>query len=118
MSAKLKQLQQKDKILESEIIELSNKVKSFQRTLNKLHKERNIIKSSIDNLTKDFVVSEHALIRYFERVKGYDLNEISKDILSISNLEATYEALGNGKYSNKDLQCKLIIKDKVVVTIE
>ena len=118
MSAKLKQLQQKEKMLDNEIIELSAKVQDFQRTLNKIHKEKSIIKSSIDNMTKEFIVSEHALVRYFERVKGFNLEEVSKDILSMPNLEATYEALGNGKFSNKDLQCKLIIKDKVVVTIE
>ncbi len=42
-------------------------------------------------------VSDHAIIRYFERVLGLDLAEI-RDELSSDKINCMYSTLGDGKY--------------------
>lgn len=64
---------------------------------------------------KEPIVSEHALLRYLERVRGVDLNEIRQQILG----EGTSESIAfarNGRIKKRDVT--LIVKDCVVVTVE
>jgi chromosome segregation ATPase len=87
--------------------------------------EHNSMKSSIQSL-KDQIqnfenknnkprVSEHAIIRYFERVKGYNLEEIEKEILSEEVLTLVDKLGGTGGYPNKDFQ--VFMKNYTVTTI-
>lgn len=67
------------------------------------------------NTAKDPVVSEHALLRYIERIYGIDLKEIEDQILTPCNIKAI-KTLGNGKYP---LQSggKAVVKGGTVVSI-
>ena len=64
---------------------------------------------------KEPVVTEHALLRYFERVYKVDLEEIKNEILS-DDVKAFINKFQSGKIPAKG--CRLIVKDRVVVTIE
>jgi predicted nuclease with TOPRIM domain len=112
----LKALQIKEKNLDSEeLVLLQEKVK-IQEQLNKVSQKKASIKKQIENLTKDFTVSEHALLRYIEKTYNINLNDISNNILKNESLEK-YDFFGNGEYPlNKGL--KAVIKDKVIVTIK
>lgn len=64
---------------------------------------------------KDPIVSEHALLRYLERVEGVDLDVIRQRILG-DGTAASISFARTGRIKKKDVT--LIIKDSVVVTVE
>jgi chromosome segregation ATPase len=64
---------------------------------------------------KDVIVTEHAILRYIERVYGIDLEEIRERMLA-GGVRETIENFGSGK-----IPCeggRLIVKDRVVMTVE
>lgn len=60
------------------------------------------------------LVSEHALLRYMERVMKIDLSQLEKEILTDSVL-TQQAALGDGEYPSSGFSVK--IRDSVVVTV-
>ena len=94
-------------------IELSNKKKDYELKRKNFFK----LKEEIKKLEKksNIRVSEHAVIRYFERVKGYNISDIEKEILSEDVLDLVKTLGGNGKYPNKDYQ--VVMKNHTVTTI-
>lgn len=74
------------------------------------------LKQQIEKMEgKSIIVSEHALLRYFERVLGYDLDAITKGLLT-DEATAMINAMPNGKIPS--VGCRLVVSDGVVVTIE
>lgn len=112
----LKALQQKQKDLSNQKLELLRKQVELQTQINTVSNKERQIEKQISELTKDFTVSEHALIRYCEKKYNINLNEISKEILDSESLHK-YNTLGNGEYPLKD-GLKMIVKDKIIVTIK
>ncbi len=102
----------KEKIAEIEVkkSELEDQIRAYKGMISTFEKQIHSLRNP-DTLR----VSEHALVRYFERVEGFDLNKIRDKILSpyIVNMVNT---LGNtGTYPLDEY--RLVIKDKVVTTI-
>ena len=60
-------------------------------------------------------VSEHAMLRYIERVLGIDLKEIERRILT-DEVKEQYKIVGNGRFPIND-EFRALIRDNVVVTI-
>lgn len=89
---------------------LEDKIKLEQSTIDKLTAEIDKLKKKSNKI----VVSEHALLRYFERVMKFDLEEIKKKVLP-ETLDAPVKTLGSGTYPTETH--KVRIKDGVVVTI-
>lgn len=114
---KIKGLQSQLKSLDGDIqalkIELSNK----QSELTHKMKAFKAIKSEISKLenNNDIRVSEHAIVRYFERVKGFDISEIEKEIITEEVTKLIDVLGGSGKYPNKDFQ--VVMKDFTVTSI-
>ena len=74
------------------------------------------LKQKIETLEgKAPIVTEHALLRYFERVLGYDLDAVSRGLLT-EQAVAMIAVMPNGKIPS--VGCRLVVKDGVVVTIE
>lgn len=96
---------------------LKSEISSKQKELSSKNKLIKEIQQKIDKLQDngEIHISEHAFIRYFERVKGYDLKEIEKDILTEDVLKLIEQLGGSGKYPNKDFQ--VVMKDYTVTTI-
>lgn len=94
-------------------IEVSNKQREYnqkQQAIEKLKKEMARLNSK-ENLK----VSEHAIVRYFERVIGYDIGCIEKKILS-DQVTKLVEALGgNGSYPNDGFS--VVMKNYTVTTV-
>lgn len=61
------------------------------------------------------IVSEHALLRYFERVMGFDLEEIKRQMLT-DQAKAMICQFGSGKIPGGG--CRLVVQNRVVVTVE
>lgn len=80
--------------------------------------KRDGLKAQIAAMTearKEVVVTEHAILRYIERVYGIDLGEIKATMLS-GNVLGLIDRFGSGK-----IPCeggRLVVKDRVVVTVE
>lgn len=112
--------------LQSQISKLKSDIDLDRAQLSTIQKGINSKLARIKELEKEFkklsqnnelIVSEHAILRYLERVKELDLEEVTNSILNEKAMEL-YEKLGNssGKYPVDGFN--LVIKDNVVITIE
>lgn len=106
----------------SNLIKENNLIDNDIRNLKNKKRENNKLKFSLEQQLKELQdrelqVTEHALLRYCERILEIDMEEIKELILSKEILEQV-EVLGvNGKFVHSD-GFRVIIKDNKVVTIE
>jgi chromosome segregation ATPase len=100
-----------------------NYVQELRRSLSAIHNKINdkndtitIIKNELNKLqdVSNIDVSEHAIIRYLERIKNLNIEEIKREIIT-SNIKNQYEILGDGIYPNNDFN--VVIKNSNVITI-
>ena len=96
---------------ESQLKLIQEELRVKHSHLQKLQTELDHIKSSSNEL----IISEHALLRYLERVYKLDLEKLSSEIVP-DTLKATIEELGNGEYHTQE-GYSLKVHDNVVVTI-
>lgn len=114
-SSTLKSLQTQISSLQAKANSLTTHKSQLDKELSDINKKISILNNQLSLLTKDFVVSEHALLRFLERTLDLDLKAISTSILAVPNLDATYNTLGNGTYKHPS-GLSLVIKDKVIIT--
>lgn len=116
-SRKIKQLisQIKNHKADAEMLklEISNK----QNELSAKQKTIETMQQRIDALQTDnrVRITEHAVLRYLERVRGINIKDVYKEILTPEVQEMIDTLGGSGKFPNKDFQ--LVMKDYVVTTI-
>ena len=89
---------------------LNNKLQNAERNLGKIREEIKKLKEG-----NKIIVSEHAMLRYIERVLGINLKEIEKRILT-DEVKEQYKIVGNGRFPIND-EFRALIRDNVVVTI-
>ena len=89
---------------------LNNKLQSAERNLGKIQEEIKKLKEG-----NKIIVSEHAMLRYIERVLGINLKEIERRILT-DEVKEQYKIVGNGRFPIND-EFRALIRDNVVVTI-
>jgi len=112
----LKQLETQVKKIEGEISSLRKEKSFVDQNISLKEKQKKEIMKKISSLKeKDINVSEHAMLRYIERVIGIDLNDIKSKILT-DDIRTKIETFGNGTYSNEEF--KVIVKDNTIVTVE
>jgi TolA-binding protein len=114
----LKQLQTQISKIDGEVVALKLQKENVQRELELKVKTRKDLEKRATKIQskKTTRVSEHAMLRYFERVKGFNLEEIEKEILNNKVLEMVDKLGGNGTYPNEN-GYRLTMKDSVVVTL-
>lgn len=116
------QLIQIDGDLEAMKIELANKQKDLNSKRKIADQLKNKIKELESETDEEISISEHAYLRYFERVLNYDLKEIKKEIITDQVLDLTSK-LGNsgsfptGKKTNDGKEYRVALKNNVVVTV-
>jgi len=110
--------------IESEYNELKEQVNNFQEKCSKKKKELSKLRQEIENVLHPPKpsISEHAIVRYFERVKGENIEEIKKEILNEEVMKLFGLFGGNGKYpsnnNNEDNNnYEIVMKNNVVVTV-
>lgn len=86
--------------------------RAAQQRANQLQKQ---INAAIE-AAKEPIVSEHALLRYLERVHNIDLEALKAMILT-PQLSNAIKTLGSGKYPLSGGGGKAVVKDKVIVSI-
>lgn len=96
--------------------QLALSAKAAQKEHAKAQQQLETVKKDI-NLATDTepTVTEHAIIRYLERVMGLDLDNIRNEILS-PEVATQIKALGGGKYPIGDGH-KAVVKGMAVVSI-
>lgn len=94
-------------------IEVSNKEQEYKQKLDAIKK----LKSEMSKLndTKVCRVSEHAVVRYFERVKGFNIEQVEKEILSDDVMKLAEHFGGNGTYPVNGFS--VVMKNYIVTTI-
>lgn len=114
----LKQLQTRLAKAEVERTTARQEVKLAQKResdLNKLCSDLQQRVKAMQQKEPDVIVSEHALVRYFERVLGYDLDGIRDTIVS-EQARIFIDNFGSGKIPSNGF--RIVVKDRVVVTVE
>jgi len=94
-------------------LRISNSQKELSQKLNSIKQ----INSEIEKLNQQegIRVSEHAIVRYLERVKGLNVEEIQKEILTDTVLKLIEVLGGNGTYPNYGFS--IVIRNNIVTTI-
>lgn len=95
--------------------ELNIKQKEIWNKKESISKLESKIKSLEDNSKKDLTISEHAILRYLERVIGLDLKKIENEIITNDMKGMSKKFSGNLTYSKDNIN--YIIKDNVILTI-
>lgn len=72
-------------------------------------------KSMAEELNKSVTVTEHALLRYLERVEGYDLEELANKIVSPEVFDIVSTQTSRGVYEADNYQ--VCYRGRKIVTI-
>ncbi len=106
-------LQIERKVLNVEITDLQKEASVKLVTIKKLQKQLDDLK---EKAPKGIIVSEHAMLRYLQRVDGLDIEALQKRMLTENDREVI-KKLGTCKIKTPD-EVTLIVKDNVVVTVD
>lgn len=98
--------------LRQQRMKINNEVAYLQQQLSAKQKELAAIDKRIALEDKVPNVSDHALIRYLERVMGFDLNQVREKMLSTT----VYSAIEAGADAVSIDNIKFVVKDKTIVT--
>ncbi len=107
----LEKLEGEMEALKMQKISISQEIQAKNTQVIKVKNELKKLNKKSDNL----IVSEHAILRYLERVKKIDLELLCGEILTKEVIE-NHQQLGDGKYPINN-EYKVIIKDNVVLTV-
>lgn len=116
-SNKLKQLETLLNKTQNDFDVLNTKIANDQRVLASKKKAIENIKSQIQAISanKEITISEHALLRYLERVSKINTDSVKKTIITPELIKMVETLGGNGKYPVGDIT--LVMRDYVVTTI-
>jgi predicted nucleic acid-binding Zn-ribbon protein len=118
-SQELKGLQSMVGKLEADLSVVNLEIATLNKTKVELTNQLNGVKEKIKKMklaNKETVITEHAMLRYLERVKGLDLEVLKKDVLPDITRDLMAKMLNaNGSYPAGTHQ--VVVKDNTVVTI-
>lgn len=120
VSQELKGLQTRLARCSAELDTAVEETRRAQRRESELRREKTNLAEKVKSLqesTEEPIVSEHALLRYIERVYNIDMDEIRKEILSPTVLTLV-KTLGKNGRVPLEKGGRAVFKDGVVVTIE
>lgn len=122
MSTSLEELQQLAIDVKRRLDEKKDLQRDLSREVNVLTDEFNRINDEIRQITEltTIAISDHAVLRYFERVLGFDIDEIKKKIVT-SEVQKQIIHFGGGNFpvnNNDDLPLfRIRVRNKTVVTL-
>lgn len=106
----IKELIEKNK---SEIIEICETLKFLDDKKNFLNKQ---IKDYEKEIMKGIRITDHSIVQYFQRVLGYDIEEIKQE-LKKDDLEGRYNTLGNNTYDQGKFRV-VVLNNTIITTLE
>ena len=100
---------------ENEIATIKAQISDLSKKMAGSEEKRDQFYNLLQSLKCSPSVSEHAILRYIERVKGFDLSVLEKEIMTEKVVDMiNYMVNGRIKLNNGH---EAVIKDKTVVTI-
>jgi len=103
-------------LTEIEINELKSKQKINSRQIGELISKLQYVRDNIESMKRSTTyVTEHAIVRYLERVLEMDMEGIRNQILTQPILD-NVKQLGNGIYPNEH-GFKVVVRDNTIVSI-
>lgn len=117
-AATLKHLQRRLRDSEAAAKQYWDELEVLRKKIESEKKTQESIKRQIDALkaSEELVVSEHALLRYFERVLGFDLKDVARKVLP-QDVEDRIKVLGDGVFPTGP-GTRVKVFDGTVVTLE
>jgi hypothetical protein len=115
----IQQLESAKKKLEVQLQKLIEYKKKAQRQCDTAQNELIKIEGKLEILRRDnteVLITDHAVVRYLERINSVDIDKIKEQIKDKVDLNAV-KTLGCGKFPI-DNSYKIVVKDMIVVTIE
>ena len=109
-------------IIKSEIKSINKEIEELNKRRSKFQKEAKLVQEEIDKMNSQGIgVTERAVLRYFERVLGFNIEDIKKKITPETTIQQVKE-LGDGEYPIKDLYSidnpfSIIVKNNNVITV-
>lgn len=103
---------------------VEDKIKILNQDLHALKMSRQAITTKLKELRKKekkIVISDHALLRYIERVYNIDLNELKEEIITAEvkgNKLFTQDGTRKIQMENQYGKFEIVLKDDTVVTIQ
>lgn len=113
------------KNIKSQLSALRSDIESWKIQIALLQKELNLKTKTYDQLSEklkeldnsdNITISDHAIVRYFERVKGDNMDEIRNKILPPEVVAMIKTLGGNGTYPNDGFS--IVVKNHNVITIK
>jgi hypothetical protein len=120
-SDKLKALTDERDELQKEIDLLSAEENLVSRKLSKAKNEFGVVNRRIQAAKvrpKEHIVSDHAMLRYLERIRGMSMDELTEEICP-ANVRSRIEVLGNGEFpvEHGEKRHWLYVRGGVVTTV-
>lgn len=101
-------------LTEEEIAELGfQDLEKINKMIDRLTKQKEHIEKKDK---EDLIITDHAAIRYLERIKGVDIKEEIRKQLDESKTKRFYDVMGSGAYAVAGT-FKVIISDNCIKTI-
>lgn len=115
-SQELKHYKTQARKLDERLEQMEEQYKRLGKMIETAVRERQEIEDNISRLKRrnKLIVSEHAILRYLERVEGMDIDAI-KDKIVTEEIVNSYEVAGDGKYNLNGFT--LVINEKIITTI-
>ena len=111
-------LEREKRNLDKEIFRLDRKVKEDRAALISKREKLIDIHNKLNNVTcrNTIHITDHAVLRYLERVYGLDIGQIKEEILDSIEPSQVIELGGNGKFPINRYQ-KAIIQNYNIITM-
>jgi hypothetical protein len=98
-----------------------NEIKAFDTEIQHLHSQKKLklqnledVQKQIKLLCKEPIVTEHAILRYLERVGGINTEDVKSKIMPESLVDKI-KIVGDGEYPVGDF--KIRVRDNQIVTV-
>jgi len=117
--AALKKLRAEKAAIETKLAELKVTSGHLSRNItNEINEIRNLNNKIQELETGEVVVTDHAVLRYLERVHGIDVEAYRKNLVP-ERVHAQMTMLGAGKFpvTQNEEQYTLVVRDRKVITV-
>jgi len=114
LTTRKEQAERRLKALREELSSLDQKIRTETREIGSIDAQIAQLQAKAKNQTKTVIFTEHAILRYLERVKGLDLDQVKKEMVP-DLVTKQIRAMGNGEYPVGTHSVK--VKDNTVITI-
>lgn len=118
-SIRLKELEGQKLKLNGRLGVLKEDQRQINRDIDVAVKKIRSIETEIESIKKNstgVIISDHAIVRYVERVIGIDIDKIKQEICPESTMQ-NIKVLGNGTYGVNDNEFSIKVRDGTVVTL-